>query len=134
MTMRNHIFVLVAASALAACKDSGPTITTDGSVDGFGPNCHFDCVGELQCRDGFAYQRTNVPVPCTEWMGSCPGTTALCATGCDLVFSSRRVEDLSTSLGAFCRDTAPAQAGDACTSECLPTRAVADGQGDVTQQ
>jgi hypothetical protein len=120
--------------ALAACNGSSPKITLDGSVDGFGPDCKFECVGELQCRDGFAYARTNAPVPCVEWVGSCPGTTAQCSGGCDLVFSAHRTDDWSGQLAALCRDTQVAKVGDSCANQCLPTRAVADAQGNVTQQ
>jgi hypothetical protein len=120
------------ALVLAACKDD-PRITVDGSMDG-AAGCQKICEGELQCRNGIAYHRPPAQVPCDQWQGTCAGTVVVCSAGCDLDFGLPRTDDWSMQLRALCADAAQAQPGDSCAAGCVPTRAVADGQGGVQQQ
>jgi hypothetical protein len=119
---------------LVACNGGGTQITLDGSSDA-PPNCHYDCVSGLQCQSSVAYQREQTPVPCALWEGACPGTARLCTTSCDVVFSTVRFpDDWATRLQAFCAETPVAQPGQSCDDGCLPTRAIGDAAGNVTQQ
>ncbi|HEY5944682.1 MAG TPA: hypothetical protein VIV40_04295 [Kofleriaceae bacterium] len=128
------MIIAAALATLLACKDDNH-ITLDGSTDVFPEGCHFDCTSQIQCRAGVAYQRDPAPIPCEAWTGSCAGVAHACTAGCDLEFwATRLANDYATSLDAFCSETPVAQVGDTCARGCLPTRAVADAQGNVTQQ
>lgn len=97
------------------------------ALDGWGPGCHYDCFGYLECKDGVVIQWGNTPVPCEYWAGSCPRAgVGTCQRGC----ATTRIDQTPLCPMEICLELSPKKPGDPCTAEadCHPTRAtVADG-------
>jgi hypothetical protein len=105
------------------------TAKTDPGPD-VDPNCHYDCFGYHECKDGVVTTFAHIPVPCAFWTGSCPIDGSFeCVKGCriDGVTQVDYFDDPST----LCQESAPKHAGDPCIepADCLPTPAeVVDGK------
>jgi hypothetical protein len=127
--------LVVALGLLVGC-DRGPhVVIVDAAGDGVSPGCQYDCSALLQCRADVVYERAHAPIACELWQGSCPGRAHGCAASCDVSFTAMPgMENWSDAMHVFCAETPVAKVGDSCASRCLPTRAVADAQDNVTQQ
>lgn len=129
------VAVVCVVLSLSACRPEsrGRADAADHGGDDYCEDYH--CYGEVSCRDDKAHVTGNEAIPCHEWDGSCPSRTVTCAEGCDLPMSAENDFDDGwwDRVEILCAETPAAQVGDPCANDCLPTRAVADATGAVTQ-
>jgi hypothetical protein len=109
----------IAAGPLAGCSRSNSPSERDD-------NCHYDCFGAIECRNGTVITRAHTILSCDS-DGRCPReTVGTCQKGCAVDF----IEEVPNCPMRICRENFPKQPGDVCTTEadCHPTLAVrADG-------
>jgi hypothetical protein len=119
----------IVALALVGCSavhgsDPDDDPSEDPSKD---PNCHWDCFGATECRDGKAIAWANTAVPCSRWTGECPRVEVTCAGGCALELRNdyaRSPLQTAEELRVLCAETPVVEVGARCTAVgCLPIRA-----------
>jgi hypothetical protein len=117
--------ILLAATMACSGSDAGsPDGGGDGNVDAdvdADPNCHIDCFGHAECRDGVATSYYHAPVPCDRWQGHCPiMDTYQCVEGCRTDVAQIDVVDLEARI--MCEEHRPKRVGDPCAdeSDCRP--------------
>lgn len=87
-------------------------------------DCHHDCFGHLECRDGKVTVWAHMPVPCSYWTGSCPiREVYTCKKGCR-ADGDAGVGYWSEARSA-CEENRTRSVGDPCSraADCLPTPA-----------
>src|SRR6266496_1211823 len=116
-------------SPMGIAGASGSGGTTSGGTGGtFSPGCHYDCFGRTTCADGVVTSWANVPVPCSQWTGSCPHSiVGMCQKGCGA--SNSRIGASMTCPLVVCKENAPKVLGDPCETndDCRPSPALTGG-------
>jgi len=144
--------LLSSVAAMPACQqsaedsqlDSADAATGQSAVDaatgivieaggGADPNCHYDCFGGAECKNGVVTRYVHTPVPCAFWTGKCPtGEAFQCERGCRIDMA--QTHDPAIRASEMCEELRPKKVGDPCTDEsyCEPQVATWDSDWKVT--
>jgi hypothetical protein len=92
-------------------------------------DCHYDCFGEFECRDGQVYERFHAPIPCNHpdydtLVAQCITGTLVgsCEQGCATV-TNYRYDVFNDPWTIMCEEGRPRIVGDPCqtNADCTPS-------------